>query len=78
MDVIHEHSYIHFTAQMSNVIPMDMIYHLDDTQGISVTMMNKPFHPKSIFKVNDGCQTLGHKTFGHLSITFCSHLLECA
>jgi hypothetical protein len=32
-----------------NVIPMDMIYHLDDAQGISVTMRNKPFHPKSLF-----------------------------
>ncbi len=61
-----------------NVIPMDMIYHLDDAQGISVTMRNKPFHPKSLFKVNDGCQTLGHRTFGHLSISFCSHLLERA
>jgi hypothetical protein len=29
---------------------------------ISVTMTNKPFHPKSLFKVNDGCQTLGHRT----------------
>ncbi len=55
-----------------------MIYHLDDAQGISVAMTNKPFHPKSIFKVNDGCQTLGHRTFGHLLISFCSHLLECA
>lgn len=63
---------------MSNVIPMDMIYHLDDAQRISVAMTNKPFHPKSIFKVNDGCQTLGHRTFGQLLIYFCSHLLECA